>query len=222
MAFTWPDGSKNHSISWAQHQANLAAPQKGLPPMGGGVSIGGKPVTTAQWQSGALANALVPGSYQPPAAPSPGANALPPDPILQGMIGALAKTRDEKIGALESQKPQVLAGYGYKATGYDAGGAPTGLSFDADNPFSQAALLKRRYDQQQTGTQNSMAARGQLYSGALQNQKTSNELGYQGNSDAIVKALTAALKRIAQGVGTAKTDYETGVAQAAGQRAPTA
>lgn len=48
---------------------------------------------------------------------------------------------------------------------------------DVSNPNSRAALLKRTYQQATRGNTNSYAARGQLYSGALQNAQ--NETGFQ-------------------------------------------
>lgn len=222
--YTWPDGSSGHSISWATELAHRAA-KRTQPATGAGFS--GLPAIVAASNPAFQANGA-PAKGLPPAQVAatggttdrtPGAQ--PPDPVLEGMIGALGRRRDETISGLEAQKPQALASYGYTASGYDSSGAPTGLAFDPNNPFSQAALAKRNYDQRQTGTTNSMAARGQLYSGALTSAKAGNELGYQQTTDALQKALTRLLVGIARGEGAARTDYETGVAQARGQRMPT-
>ena len=139
---------------------------------------------------------------------------------MEGLIAGRTAQRDSTLAGLTARKPQVLADYGYTATGYDETGAPTGLTFDPNNPFSKAALLKKNYDQQQAGTQNSMAARGQLYAGSLRNQTASNEFGYQGNNDALVKALTAALVGLAGQERSARTTYDTDVAGYRAGRAP--
>jgi hypothetical protein len=54
---------------------------------------------------------------------------------------------------------------------------------DPNNPYSRAALLERNFSQQQAGNTNSFAAQGQLYSGALQNQKNSTTFGYLQNKN---------------------------------------
>lgn len=159
-----------------------------------------------------------------PATPAPSAPAAPaappPDPALDGLIAGILRNRDTTVGQLEAQRPQVLADYGYKAAGYDPTGAATGLTFDASNPFSKAALLLRNYNQQQSGTKNSMASRGQLYSGAFTRGKRENEFGYQRNDDALKKALTSALTGIAGGIAGAKTKADTDISQARLSRAP--
>lgn len=81
---------------------------------------------------------------------------------------------------------------GVTVTG-DPLGDPSQVSYSIDdnvdvtNPFSRAALLKRSYQQHQAGNTNSMAARGQLYSGALQNaQNETTRQNLQGQ-DALTK-----------------------------------
>lgn len=58
---------------------------------------------------------------------------------------------------------------------------------DVTNPFSRAALLKRAHNQNQAGNTNSMAAAGQLYSGALQNAQNNEGFQYQGGKDSLLK-----------------------------------
>lgn len=240
----WPDGSKNHTISWARHLADMAAPKAtspasaagpvghggastplGVPPVHGAssppqgtVAIGSTPVTQAQWQSGVLANALVPGATAPGGVAGPAA-LPPPDPTLEGQIASEAQRRDDALAGYAAARPQALADYGYKATGYDSAGNPTGLTFNADDPYSQAALLKKRYDQNKVGAQN--AAGNQIFSGSYQNTKIANESGYGQSSDALTKALTKLLASIASGEASAKTTYEANVANDRAARAPT-
>jgi hypothetical protein len=153
----------------------------------------------------------------PPAAKSPDTG-LPIDPTYEATIGGLQRKRDDTVSQYEAQKPKVLADYGYTASGYDSSGAPTGLAFDPNNPFSRAALAKRTYDQTQAGTTNSMAARGQLYSGAREQATAGNEFQYQQGTDALLKALTSSLVGIQSGETNAKTDYELGAGSAYGDR----
>lgn len=150
------------------------------------------------------------------AAPSQAGSGLPLDPTYEATIGGLQKKRDELLAGYTAQRPRVLADYGYTAAGYDSSGAPTGLAFDPNNPYSRASLAKKVYDQNQAGTQNSMAARGQLYAGSLDSAKAFNESRYQQGSDALLKSLTEQLVGIAQGERGAKTDYELGAGQAYG------
>lgn len=155
----------------------------------------------------------------PPAASSAATSAggLPLDPVYDSQIAGLQRQRDDSLAQYSGQRPKVLADYGYTATGYDSSGAPTGLQFDVNSPYSRAALAKRTYQQQQSGTLNGMASQGQLYSGALQQRQAGDEFGYQQGSDALQKALVEALVGISQGERAAKTDYELGAGQAFGE-----
>jgi hypothetical protein len=230
--FTWPDGSKGHSISWATELAHRAAAQAqrqqaanqakqnatGLQPSGAPIKGVPRPGGTVPGAAG-QAVAAAAGSSTSPMGTTPAA--LPVNPALDAIIGSIISGRESTISGLEAQKPQVLADYGYKASGYDSAGNPLGLSFDASNPYSRAALLKRNYDQQQTGTVNSMASRGQLYSGALQNAKASNEHGYNVADNALIQALTRLLVGIAGREQSTRTGAETQIAQARGQSMPT-
>lgn len=101
---------------------------------------------------------------------------------------AIDATLQDTLGDVTRQQNQALLDYGYNAS-FDPSGSLTGLSVDPNNPFSRAALLKRSYDQAQTGATNSLAAQGQLYSGALQNARNRNTFNFQQGSDALQKSL---------------------------------
>lgn len=77
-----------------------------------------------------------------------------------------------------------------QTTGYDSSGNLITSGADL-NPYSQAAILKRNYDNSVRGTDNSYAASGQLYSGARLNAQGTNDWNYGTGSDQ--------LKRAAQG-----------------------
>lgn len=111
---------------------------------------------------------------------------------------------DDTIAGLNDQQNQALMGAGYNAS-FDPAGNLSGLTFDPTNPFSRAALLKRSYDQAQQTTNTSMAAAGQLYSGANQRAHNQNTFGYQQGSDALQGGLTATLREIIRRRLAAKT-----------------
>jgi hypothetical protein len=82
------------------------------------------------------------------------------------------------------------------------GQAKIGYGFDTDiatNPYSRAALLQKNYDTAQKGTMNSMAAGGQLYSGAHNNARAGNRSNYDANYDSLRKGYDAELARIRDG-----------------------
>lgn len=136
---------------------------------------------------------------------------LPPDAGYEATVGGLNQTHDATQAGLVNQKQQALLNYGYD---YVNGT----LTFDPKNPFSQAAMLKRSYDQAQTGNTNSYAARGQLYSGALQNAQ--NESGFQNQrgNDTLIKNLTNFLTGNTAALAANDTNLQVGLGQATGDR----
>lgn len=179
----------------------------GLGAGGGFVSL---PVTgqAPSWAPAAGSSTTRP-SAAAPATPS----VLPPDPGYDATRAALASKRDQTISGLQGQRASTLLDYGYT----EQPGAGS-LSFDAQNPFSRAAQLKLRYDQARNGANTSYAARGQLYSGALQNAR--NELNRQqaGAEDSLQKSLLAFLAQNTGQQSGAQSDFELGDAQALSQR----
>ena len=165
----------------------------------------------------AAAKPAAPGAPAAPPAARPSAR-LPVDPVYDQTVAGLARQRDDTLAGLAQQQTGTLADYGYGAT-FDPQGNVTGLSFYPANPFSRAALLRRNYQQSKTGTQNSMAARGQLYSGALVNAQNTNDVGYLQGENALQNAVTQALIAIARRRSGAGTDYELGVGGAGAERA---
>lgn len=143
---------------------------------------------------------------------------LPPDAGYEATMGGLASQRDSTIAGLGQQRQQGLLQYGYTE------GAPGQIAFDPTNPYSQAAMLKRNYDEARTGTTTNYAARGQLYAGSLQNAQDDNNRGEAQSSDALQKQLLAFLSRNTQARFQAGSDYEMGSGQALSDaigRAPT-
>lgn len=93
----------------------------------------------------------------------------PFDSILTGAQNTADLNYGNTVAAIGMQQPIIQRSYGYNDDG----------SVDPNNPFSKAQLLQRSYQQTKTGTGNQYAARGQLYSGALQRQQNENQFNFQ-------------------------------------------
>jgi hypothetical protein len=153
---------------------------------------------------------------------TPGPTALPVDPTYDSTIAGLGRRRDDTLSGLDQERIGGLSNYGYTAQ-FDANGNATGIAFDPSNPFSQAALLKKRYSQAQNRDTNSYAASGQLYAGSLNNARAATTSANDQATDSQRKAVLAFLARNQQQRQGASTDYELGAGQAYGdrvQRAP--
>jgi hypothetical protein len=109
------------------------------------------------------------------AAPSPAApdtSGPPPDPALMAQQNAANTTIGLGNAWDTYQTGQINANFGnLDNPGSDA----------ASNPYSQAALAYKRYNESQAGSLNSYAERGQLYAGSLQNATEANAGNYSQN-----------------------------------------
>jgi hypothetical protein len=137
---------------------------------------------------------------------------LPVDPIYQSALAALGKTRDDTISGLQTARSTQLLGYGYTED-------PTShaLSFDPNNPFSKASLLKQQYDINRRKTAQTMGSQGQLYAGASQNAQDYLNRGQLQAEDALQKSLAQWLGQNTADVTTARNAYETGATTALGE-----
>lgn len=103
-----------------------------------------------------------------PAAPAP-----PPmpaatyDSIYNNDLASAQAGYDTSLAGINLQRGRVAFDTGFGANG----------QVDLSNPYNQALMLQRSYEQGQRGTTNSMAAAGQLYSGA--NQRAHDEGTFQ-------------------------------------------
>lgn len=145
-----------------------------------------------------------------------GPTALPVDPTYDAQIGAYGRTRDDSIAGLEGQRTAGLLGYGYTAT-YDANGNVSGLAYDPNNPYSQAALARVAYQQSKEGSSNSLAARGQ-FGGALTNAQNANDTNFNVGENSRQTLLTNFLNGINTGEIAARNDYNTNFANAGADR----
>lgn len=163
----------------------------------GTVAIGGVPVTQSTWASGGLANALVPGSY--PAAQPPPADAG----LDMAKVGA---NRNIALGNSEAAVQEGDLGFD---AGYNADG-----TVNTSNPYSRAALLQLAHEQQTLGTTNSMAAAGQLYSGARANAQAGVDTNYARNEAGNRLAYQRGLHSIKAGQLTNYANNSIGVSDA--------
>jgi hypothetical protein len=75
---------------------------------------------------------------------------------------------------------QARIGLDRDRLGYDTGFGANGL-VDVRNPYNQALMLQRGWEQSQSGINNSMAAQGQLYSGARRRSLSEDTFNYNRN-----------------------------------------
>jgi hypothetical protein len=116
-------------------------------------------------------------------APTPqmiaGGYASPPpvfDPYGDPAYAATASQNLKTVGHAQDYH-DYRQGSGEQNFGYDAQGnlITGGANYD---PYSQAMVLQRNYDNTKRGTVNNYAAQGQLYSGALLNKQSSDAYNY--------------------------------------------
>lgn len=122
-----------------------------------------------------------------------GLNPTPVQPSAQPVDPATVNA--QLVGARNVALGNANAAYDQGNLSFDYGYNPDG-SVNTANPYSRAALYQLGYEHQQAGTTNSLAARGQLYSGAIQNQRAADASGYS-QQDA---ANRLAYQRAAHGV----------------------
>ena len=125
----------------------------------------------------------LPGSSPPQPTPAPQA---PPAPLGGLQPDSLYEQALSNINA-GLNTSQLLDTHDLNAAGLQAGvafdtneqGQASNFRVDYSDPFSRASLLKRAFEQNTRGNTNSMASRGQLYSGALQRAQNTATTGFQ-------------------------------------------
>jgi len=162
---------------------------------------------------GAAAAPGASGAAAPGAAPSPyNYSNLPPDPVYDADEAAARRTRDTTITDLGAERSRTNLDYGFTE---GVGGT---LAYDPTNPFSKASVLKKNYDIDRRSKAQSMAAGGNLYSGAFQNAQDAVNRGELQGSTALTSSLGRWLAGNTVDVANARTAYDTSVATAAGNR----
>lgn len=151
------------------------------------------------------------GTYNrgPTGAPTtPGAQALPVDPAYDAAVNVANRNRDTRLMGLQFERGQLGAMYGF---GVDAQGS---VFDDPSNPYSRAAALQAAYDRHTKGNTTSFAARGQLYSGALQNEQNDAAHKYGANRDTLIRDFLRANNAITSGQAQAQTAWQGDIAGA--------
>ncbi len=146
------------------------------------------------------------------AAQPPTPQAMPVDPGYDAATGAASYNLQTALQAAQYQRGQLGQTYGL-------GIRPDGSVFDdVSNPYSRAAEQQKAYDRARRGSTNSMAARGQLYAGSLQNAQNENANVAGRNRDALIRDFMGAQQAITQSEQGAQGQYLNAAAQAESER----
>lgn len=172
--------------------------------------------STAAGAPGWKAPALTAASAAPAAAPATpaaaaGAQALPINPQYGADVNAAQRNLDTALQTDQAQRAGLGATYGL---GVDATG---NVIDDKSNPYSRAAALQTAYDQSVRGTNNSYAARGQLYSGAIQNAQNWNATQNGSRRDALIREFTSVRTGLDSRDLSARNAYQAAVDAAGAQ-----
>jgi len=119
------------------------------------------------------------GAAPPPVAPPNvggvplGSSGFPEDAAYGQEVGIQQKSYADTMANIQRQRQDAANESGYSTDQVTA----------VASPYSQANMLERSYKQDQARSTNSFAARGQLYSGSLQNSQNQNRFGYDQGVD---------------------------------------
>jgi hypothetical protein len=93
-----------------------------------------------------------------------------------------------------------------------------GFGADQSNPWSRANQLQRGFATQQSATTNTMAGRGQLYSGATSNARASDRMGFEQDLDSSQRDYLAQLADYSRQRVGAQQSYDDQLAAAEAAR----
>jgi len=182
----------------------------------------------------AVAKAKVPKAPAAPKAAVPAASPYTPPVSPVGVLPIdLQVGVDSAAQGAQANLANTVAGLDQAAqraqrdAGYNVNLATQSFTVDPSNPYSRASAIQRAYDQSKAGATNSMAARGQLYSGSLQNAQNENTRVFGENDNANRQQLLDFLVRTEGAKTQAQTDASNAAAaaraeaiRAAAERAP--
>jgi len=169
------------------------------------------------WRSGfgvapRPAKPAVPAPANTAAVPQYSLSNLPPDASYDDQIALLQRQRDEGIAGIVGERSRTLTDYGFQE-------GPNGaITFDANNPFSKASIMKKTYDTNRRSTAQSLGAGGQLYSGSFQNAQDLVNRNQLQSEDALLSNVQAFLTRNTGQQKAAGTNYELAAGQAYADR----
>lgn len=149
---------------------------------------------------------------KPFVAPQAGPQALPVDPFYDAATGQAQRNLALTQQGLAYQRGQLGSTFGL---GVSALGV---VIDDVSNPYSRAAALQESYDRSRQSNTTGMAARGQLYSGALQNAQNESAHQFDKDRDALIRQFMGAQQAIQQGELEAQNSYQGTMGQAASER----
>lgn len=148
-----------------------------------------------------------PATSSAPAAPS-----APPrapdirDATYNDQINSAWANLGDVTASVAGQQALLRGRYGY---------ADDNFTVDPSNPFGQAQLLTRAFNQSRAGTQNSYAARGQMTSGAYNRAQAGNLFNYQQRNDALQKQFLQDNASLLGTLTQAQIGYRDAASQAA-------
>lgn len=135
-----------------------------------------------------------------PAQPSPPVG-TPDDAAYESNVNALQTRLNNTNTGLTGQEQQIRQQYGFDPE-------------FASNPYTKANMLARAAQQRFTGTGNALAARGQLYSGALNNARADDQFASDAALNDARTSYTQALTDIENRRLSAQTDFALGKSDA--------
>lgn len=192
-----------------------------------------KIATTADWAKIARDRFGIgaPAAPAPVGSPPPDPVVAQPDPTFLAQVAANNLGYGTALGQLPGALNRASADYGYQVN-YTPGARladgsvdpndPNSLGsysvggVDPSNPNSRAALLQKSYENNQRGNTTSLAARGQLYSGALQNAQDASLSNFNAQSAANQREFSNAIAGYFNTLQNARTAALSGNAGALG------
>ena len=148
----------------------------------------------------------------PPQGFTPTPANLPPDPVYQQTLSGLQGTLGNTLAGLTQNRGAYLRNAGF----IEDPNTHT-ITYDPNNPYSQAALLRQNYHQAQAGNSNSYADRGLGYAGSLSNAQNATTDNYNRSENGLENAVINFLANNTIQQGAAQNAYTTGAGQALGQ-----
>lgn len=137
----------------------------------------------------------------PPLIVSGGPLPIPIDPSAENARINADRAIQTGLGNRTYQQGQLSQNYGYNAQGQR----------DYSNPYSRAALLQESYGRSKTGTTNSYAGQGQLYSGAYGRMQGENDRNYSIGSDQLQRSASQAYGGLDQSFLDSLSGYGTAI-----------
>lgn len=123
----------------------------------------------------------------------------PLDPIAEARKAANQRTYGDVSANINNDEGRIKQQYGFD---------------DTSDPFSRLAVLRQSYQNRQRGTENSMAARGQLYSGANLNQQAIDTRAYDESYHGLRGGYGDALSAVARKRQAARSALDQGTIDA--------